>query len=199
MLGVSRAGEVSMAEPGLDADRDAAIVLLTTAYSRDVITTDDLERRMTAIADADTVAAVRQVVQDLTAFAPAGPSALAPSGSDAQVMRGSRQSLRKEGHWLRSRRIVIEQEASSIRLDLDELAERSGEIIEIELALKACSCRIRVPRGTRVEEDLEEHMSSFSKSRSLTRHESRMGCTLVLKGTLVASSVRISRSRGRVR
>ncbi len=190
-----------MAETGLEAEREKAVQILTAAYAQDRISTEELETRLQTVTDAASRSAIEVAVSDLreTPLAASAADGLSLGGGERQVMQGSMQRLRREGHWLRSHRITIVQTGSSMRLDFDELAGRAGEVFEVELLLKGCSCRIKVPRGTRIEEQLEPHMSSYRCSGSLRRHDSAGGCTLVLRGKVVASSIRISPSRSRTR
>jgi len=190
-----------MTDRDLEAEKLAATELLANAYARDIISIEELENRLGAVTDAESIRSVRDLVGDV------GPLPLEPRAAGGcsslpvspQLIRGSMQSLRREGRWLRSRRIVVVQTGSSIRLDLAEIADHPGQTFELELALKGCSCKIRVPKGTRVDDRLEPHFSSYRCSRSVRRNEDSDGATLVITGRMAASSVRVSPGRGRDR
>ena len=192
-----------MDERDLEREREAAVKLLTSAYVRDLIDMEKLEDRLQQVAAANSSAGVRSVLGELgeTRVEPL-PMPLDPDFPEAQqLVRGSFQTVRREGLWLRSRRVVVIQTGSSVRLDLSQIAGRHRERFEVELVLKGSSCRILVPYGTRVDEQLESHASSFGRARRLVRREEVEGPLLVIRGRVTASSVRVApvRERGRPR
>ncbi len=184
-----------MFQEELDSERDGAAEQLANAYAYDLISMEQLETRLAEVAGAGSVEAVRKTLEGIPRVAVQQRGTTPTLPERQQLLRGSAHSLRKEGQWVRSRRVVIVQSASSIRLDLSQLAEHPGQVFELELALKACSCRIRVPRGTRVEERLELHHGSYRCSRSLRRNEDPRAAAILISGRAAASSVRVKPSR----
>lgn len=188
-----------MSEPSLDAEKEAAIELLTRAYAGDVLSMEQLEDRLTRVTAAYSLPAVRGVVSDLAGMAIQlpGESGGRQFPESQQLVRGSRQSLKREGNWLRAKRIVVIQSGSSIKLDFSQLQDYPRQVFELDLLLEGCSLRIKVPMGTRIDERLEAHSSTCRCSRSLRRGEDPDACTLIIKGRVGGSSVRISPSRKR--
>ena len=183
----------------LESERDVAVRILTAAFVRDLISMEQLESRLQEVAGAESTAAVRALLGDLgeSAVEPLRQP-LDPAFPEAQqLVRGSFQSVRREGLWLKSRRLVVVQTGSSVRLDLSQIAGHNRELFELELALKGSSCRILLPWGTRVDEQLESHASSFSRARRLVRREAEEGPVLIIKGRIVGSSVRVVPARER--
>ena len=173
---------------------------LASAYSLDYLTVVEYEQRVQQLEAADTFEAVDRLVEDLPRDLVVSPgtvpvstdgAAAAPQG-DVQVLEGSSQVLRKRGSWLRSNRIVINQHGSTMRLRFDQLKELPNARIHLQMDLHGCMVRMKVPRGTRVVEELQSHGSMIRISRRLSRSEVSYGPVVVLEGEAQGSVIRIS-------
>jgi len=159
-----------MREPKLEDEKDKLISALTDAYAQGRMDMAAFERSVTRIsASVDRSAlegeaaalglALSQPARDLR---PA--SALSPA-HDAEVLRGTSGSIRKEGDWVRARRYRLELKASSARLDLSDYECERGFRLEIELDAVSSSLRLIVPRGFEVEDRISDNRSSSVRNR----------------------------------
>lgn len=191
--------------------KEFAQAYLASAYSRDYLTVVEFEERVQALESAETYGAVEQLIADLPAeLAPTGreidsqAEALAPRWTAAvpgrpvedQVLRGSGQVVRKRGAWLSSDRLVLEHRASTINLRFDQLADQTDVRLEVVLDIQGCTCRLVVPEGTRVSENVEMNASTFSVARKLYATERPDGPLLLLSGVANGSTIRVARLRG---
>jgi hypothetical protein len=199
--------------------KEYAQAFLASAYSHDYLTVVEYEQRVEQLESADTYEAVETLLTDLPpSLAPAlppvpghgelpvsapGPHGVAPRwtasppgtvGHD-QVLRGRGQNVRKRGVWLTSDRLVLEQTGSTISLRFDQLSGLRNVRLDVELDIKSCTCRLLVPEGTRVSEQVETNGSTFSIARKVFKTEQPDGPLVVLSGVANGSTIRVARLR----
>ena len=171
---------------------------LAAAYSHDYLTVVEYEQRVQELEAAETFDQVDRLVEDLPQDLVEGPAALELARhaggvvGPEQVLEGSSQVVRKRGTWIRSNRIVINHRGSTMRLRFDQLRELPDARILLQVDLQGCMCRIHVPRGTRVVEDLQSHGSMIRISRRLSRSEVSYGPMVVLQGEIRGTVLRVT-------
>ncbi len=169
-------------EPRKEALRDR----FAEAYARGVLDEDAFEGRLQALEAVPDDRALALIEAEATALLPVAAPA------EPQVLRVTAARLRKTGPWFRSGHIRVEGERSVIRLDFSDLAAHPGSRVLIDLALEGSTCRIILPYGTAVEEELENEASVI---RLKPRGENLHDLGIVVRGKAVRSVVKIQAKR----
>jgi hypothetical protein len=186
-----------MSGPDLETERENAVTLLTGAYVRDLITMDQLEARLASVASAAGRSELAELIADL-----GGAEALRAPAVDPdfpEPLQKVRGTVRREGSWLRSRRLIVECIGSRANLDMTQICGHGGDPFVVDLSVKGSGVRIRVPLGTRVEEEIENTGGTVRIRRRVLRAQAADGPRLILRGESWGSSIVISPSDRRQR
>lgn len=161
--------------PSLNRAREQKINELSQHFANDDLSLDDLERRMELVYKAGTIAELEAITADLRAMstgsaAPAGavdPAAVV-SRRRAVVPDARRGRLlaimgetRRSGRWLVPGALRVVSLMSDTRLDLTNAVMAAGTS-EIHLTVMWSSCRLIVPPGMRVINEMHAIMASVT-------------------------------------
>ncbi|MGH8876846.1 MAG: DUF1707 SHOCT-like domain-containing protein [Stackebrandtia sp.] len=172
-----------------NAEREQAIEHLQGCTSEGRLTLDEFSQRVDAVYEAKTYGDLVPLLSDLPAVgdgvAPAGAAEhdeIAPTGS----------SERRTGKWLVPRRIMLRPKGSSLILNFAHAAIGHREV-DIELAAKASSMTLILPRNAWAEAKVESRFSSVTNLAQRAGDET--GVRFRVHGEITASSIRIRRVR----
>ena len=184
-----------MAEPGLEAAKDALITTITEVYARGDMDMPAFERAVTRIHASDDRQVLAVEAEALGLAMPAlvpvpqrrsSPPALSSGAVELSCVSGS---VRKSGDWVRSRAYKLELKSSSARLDLMQYEGSTGFRLAIDLDAISSSLRLTVPKGFEIEERFSESRSSVVRNKP---KDGSFGDNLiVLMGYLRSSTVKI--------
>lgn len=156
--------------------RDQVIALLSEQFSRDSFDVDELDRRLTLAQQADTVAALDELVADLPATADGdggdgtATTALAPRVDEAQLASWPQKSRRlaifggfeKKGAWTVPRRMRIIAAFGGAELDFRE-AELAPGVTELHITAMFGGVEIIVPPHLAVDCDASAIFGGFEE------------------------------------
>ncbi len=122
-----------------------------------------------------------------------GPAAHAPAAmrsipEDVQVIRGTGMSTVRKGRWFTQKKILVEIENSNLVLDFSQLCDFPGSKIEILVDMLGSNCLMRFPKGSFINEDIENHGSNVRvthKGDNLYRLE------IQIRGRVKGSNLRV--------
>jgi len=157
--------------PPLSRAREQKITELSSHFANDDLTLEDLERRIERVYKAESIAELDAITADLQSVpAPSGrapntrlapnasraPSAYAPnSGRILSIMGESRRM----GRWQVPQRLDVVSVMSDTKIDLTQAVMPSG-IVEIDMRVVWASCKVVVPPGMRVINEMHAIMAS---------------------------------------
>lgn len=158
----SGGGEIT----NLAAERERVIAKLSEQFAQDVISLDELERRIEQAYRAQTLSAVRALTNDLPADPEAArarreaplPAAFAEQSS--RIMSVMAETVRR-GIWHPARHLDVWSVMSETHLDLTEARLAAG-LTEIRLRAVMTSVKVIVPPGVRVVVQPTAFMASVS-------------------------------------
>ena len=147
-----------------DADRDRVLAQLQDALASGMIDMDEFDDRSGQALAARTRRDLATITSDL-------PASDAPATQDSIVeLRGAASSLKRTGHWIVPRKLVLHQQKGSAELDFTQ-AQISHPVIGIELDISGGSVEIRLPDGASASTDgLEAIHSSIEDHRNDPGH-----------------------------
>lgn len=155
--------------PSLSRAREQKISELSTHFANDDLTLEDLERRIERVYKAASVAELDAITADLGSAAPAigrSPDARSASarGSTALVPnRGRILSImgesRRMGRWQVPQRLEVAAVMSDMKIDLTQAVMPAG-IVEIDMRVVMAACKVVVPPGMRVINEMHALMAS---------------------------------------
>ncbi|HTJ21103.1 MAG TPA: DUF1707 domain-containing protein [Gemmatimonadaceae bacterium] len=159
--------------PSLTRAREQKISELSQHFANDDLSLDELERRIELVYKAGSVAELDSITADLR-LAPASPGVTpAPASPRQQVMTGMEArrgrllaimgESRRTGRWLVPSQLRVVSLMSDTRLDLTQAVMASG-IAEIHVTAMWSSCRLIVPPGMRVINEMHAVMASATSN-----------------------------------
>jgi uncharacterized protein DUF1707/cell wall-active antibiotic response 4TMS protein YvqF len=156
--------------PSLSRAREQKITELSTHFANDDITLEDLEQRIERVYKAASVAELDTITADLHSLpAPSGrspdvrpapttsraPTAYANSGRILSIMGESRRM----GRWQVPQRLDVVSVMSDTKIDLTQAVMPAG-IVEIDMRVVWAACKVVVPPGMRVINEMHAIMAS---------------------------------------
>ena len=159
--------------PSLNRAREQKISELSQHFANDDLSIDELERRIELVYKVATVAELEAITADLLpAPVEAAPPVvgraavrrrgLAPTARQARFLAIMGES-RRTGRWLVPSALRVVSLMSDTRLDLTQAVMESGAA-EIHLTAMWSSCRLIVPPGMRVINELHAVMASVTSN-----------------------------------
>ena len=188
-----------------DADRDAVLQILNTAYAAGRITATEHTERCDAALVAKTFGDLRPLTADLvpTPMPETQPSPTrairAPSQNGfadrerQHVFEVNLDKLQRSGDWRVPARMKLSAFVATIELDLTR-AELPGPVIEIECAVVMSTLRMWVPPGTNVQDDTNP-VPGERAVRRIGPYDAQAPL-IVLTGSIVLSDLKIQGPRG---
>lgn len=158
--------------PFLNRAREQKITELSQHFANDDLSLDDLERRIELVYKATTVAELDAITADLHAPAPAPANDAMVVGARhpvvaADARRGRLLAImgesRRTGRWLVPGALRVISVMSDTRLDLTQAVMASGTS-EIHVTAMWSACRLIVPPGMRVVNEMHAIMSSVTSN-----------------------------------
>lgn len=163
-----------------DAERDRVVELLTQAVGEGRLTLTEFEDRLSAVLAATTHSELVPFTADL-------PAAVAP---DVVELRSRSSSLKRAGRWVVPRRLVVESQSSSVKLDFTA-AVIATPAVEVALDVRSSAVTLVLPRGGSATIDEVEMTSSTAKSNV----PDSGGLHVVVRGRLQSSSLKVRYQR----
>ena len=158
--------------PSLNRAREQKINELSQHFANDDLTIEELERRIELVYKAGTVADLEAITADLGIATPAPVARDATSVAPRRVLptdarRGRLLAImgesRRTGRWLVPGELRVVSLMSDTRLDLTQAVMATGTS-EIHLSVVWSACRLIVPPGMRVINEMHAIMSSVTSS-----------------------------------
>lgn len=150
----------------LSVQRERAIELLSRHFAHDVITLDELERRIEKAYQARSGAELADLTRDLPADAGASGAVLPtptprPYAAETDRIVSIMTEAKRSGVWRPARDLSVWSIMSETRLDLTDAALGKG-VTEIRLMAVMTSFRVTIPPGVRLLAQVDSFMSSLS-------------------------------------
>ena len=158
--------------PSLNRAREQKISELSQHFANDDLSLDELERRIELVYKAGTIAELEAITADLRVAALALAARDAISVAPRRVLaadarRGRLLAImgesRRTGRWLVPGELRVVSLMSDTRLDLTQAVMATGTS-EIHLSVVWSACRLIVPPGMRVINEMHAIMSSVTSS-----------------------------------
>jgi hypothetical protein len=187
--------------PSLNRAREQKITELSSHFANDDLTLEDLERRIERVYKAVNVAELESITADLpnpaavatrtpkrrlTRDASGVPGTIPNSGRILSIMGESR----RRGRWQVPQRLEVVSIMSDTKIDLTQAVMPAG-IVEVELRVVWAACKIVVPPGMRVINEVHAIMASVrSKADDLDAGNAFVP-TIRLTGMALMSEVKV--------
>lgn len=156
--------------PFLNRAREQKITELSQHFANDDLSLDDLERRIELVYKAATVAELDAITADLHGPAPVSDAMVVGARHPvvaADARRGRLLAImgesRRTGRWLVPGALRVISVMSDTRLDLTQAVMASGTS-EIHVTAMWSACRLIVPPGMRVVNEMHAIMSSVTSN-----------------------------------
>jgi len=190
--------------PSLTRAREQKINELSQYFANDDLSLDELERRIELVYKVGSIAELDSITADLRpspVSAGMTPANAAPRQQIMTAMEARRGRLlaimgesRRTGRWLVPSELRVVSLMSDTRLDLTQAVMASG-VAEIHLTAMWSSCRLIVPPGMRVINEMHAVMASVTSSADemdppgVTRTNAP---TIRLTGTALMAEVKVT-------
>ena len=163
-----------------DAERDRVVELLTRAVGEGRLTLPEFEERLSGVLAAATHA-------DLVPFTADLPEAAAP---EVVELRSRASALKRAGRWVVPRRLVVQAQESSVKLDFTE-AVVATPTVEVLLDVRSSGVTLVLPRGASASVDDIEMVASSAK----TTVPDAGGLHVLVRGRMKSSGLRVRYQR----
>ncbi|HSQ31412.1 MAG TPA: DUF1707 domain-containing protein [Gemmatimonadaceae bacterium] len=190
--------------PSLTRAREQKITELSQHFANDDLSLDDLERRIELVYKAGSVAELDSITADLRLTPTSAGMMPAPASPRQQVMTGMEArhgrllaimgESRRTGRWLVPSQLRVLSLMSDTQLDLTQAVMASG-VAEIHVTAMWSSCRLIVPPGMRVINEMHAVMASATSNADEMDPPgvSRMNApTIRLTGTAFMAEVKVT-------
>lgn len=189
--------------PSLNRAREQKISELSQLFANDDLSLEDLERRIELVYKAGNVAELEAITADLRTSSSAEPGAQLPAvSSRRQVLTADARhgrllaimgESRRTGRWLVPGAFRVVSVMSDTRLDLTQAVMAAGNA-EIHVTAFWSSCRVIVPPGMRVINEMHSVMASVTSNADemdppgVSRSDAP---TIRLTGTAIMAEVKV--------
>jgi hypothetical protein len=171
--------------------RAAVVETLKDEFSEGFLQLDEFEERVAAAERAESPDELDILVSDLRPREMGG--AFAPAAEVERVAcRMSTKNL--SGTFLAARRLEIEAEMSTVRLDYREAAPPRG-VIDIVVKLNMSNLILYLPDGVVVENRVQEEMSTFKENKNAYDRPDAAATLIRITGTSRMSTIKAKRKR----
>jgi len=185
--------------------REQKISELSLHFANDHLSLEDLERRIERVYKATTVAELEEITTDLSA---AGPPAIRspegrigrrPSASPATTPAPGKARIlslmgeaRRQGRWVVPQRLEVVSIMSDTQIDLTQAVVPAG-IVEIDMRVVWAACKVIVPPGMRVTNEMHAIMASVHSDADEVPGETQASYapTIRLTGMALMSEVKV--------
>lgn len=190
--------------PSLTRAREQKISELSQHFANDDLSLDELERRIELVYKAGSIAELDSITADLRPSPVSAGMTLANAAPRQQIVtamearRGRLLAImgesRRTGRWLVPSEFRVVSLMSDTRLDLTQAVMASG-VAEIHVTAMWSSCRLIVPPGMRVINEMHAVMASVTSSADemdppgVTRTNAP---TIRLTGTALMAEVKVT-------
>ena len=187
--------------PSLTRAREQKITELSSHFANDDLTLEDLERRIERVYKAVSVAELESITADLPnptmaatrapELRPARnaspvPSAIPNSGRILSIMGESRRM----GRWQVPQRLEVVSIMSDMKIDLTQAVMPAG-IVEVDVRVVWAACKIVVPPGMRVINEVHAIMASVRSKADDADTGNSFVPTIRLTGMALMSEVKV--------
>lgn len=187
--------------PSLNRAREQKITELSSHFANDDLTLEDLERRIERVYKAVSVAELESITADLPNPAAAAtrtpelrparnasrvPSAIPNSGRILSIMGESRRM----GRWQVPQRLDVVSVMSDMKIDLTQAVMPAG-IVEVDMRVVWAACKIVVPPGMRVINEMHAIMASVHSKADAADTGNAFVPTIRLTGVALMSEVKV--------
>jgi hypothetical protein len=187
--------------PSLSRAREQKITELSSHFANDDLTLEDLERRIERVYKALSVAELETITADLPNPAaaqanapllrPVGnasrmPSAIPNSGRILSIMGESRRL----GRWQVPQRLEVVSIMSDTKIDLTQAVMPAG-IVEIDMRVVWAACKVVVPPGMRVINEMHAIMASVHSKPDDRPTSNSFAPTIRLTGMALMAEVKV--------
>jgi hypothetical protein len=171
--------------------RGEVVETLKDEFSEGFLQLDEFEDRVAAAERAGSVEELDRLVSDLRRRDPGGT--FAPASEVERV--ACRMSTKKlSGSFLAARRLEIEAEMSTVKLDYREAAPPRG-VITIVVDLNMSNLILYLPDGVVVENRVQEEMSTFGENKNKFDRADAATTLIRITGTSRMSNIKAKRKR----
>lgn len=190
--------------PPLAQAREQKISELSLHFANDHLSLEDLERRIERVYKAATIAELEEITADLRVIAPPAPS---PAGQlarnppraptpiypmDKARVFSIMGETRRQGRWQVPQRLEVVSIMSDTQIDLTHAVVPSG-IVEFEMRAVWAACKVIVPPGMRVINEMHAIMASVTSAAEEigAAGEDAYAPTIRLTGTAFMAEVKV--------
>ncbi|MFO0726528.1 MAG: LiaF-related protein [Myxococcota bacterium] len=179
--------------PEVRPERERAIATLSEAFTKDTLTVEQFEERLSSVYAAATVAEVQLQVADLTPAASTLPArvALAPAEvQEQQLLLSVLGSTERMGTWSAARAMRAVSVLGSIEVDFREARLPAG-VVELEVSAILGSIEITVPPDLEVEMHGVSILGSFESIDRTAGQRDPERTILRIRGVSILGSVEV--------
>lgn len=178
-------------EGRLAARRTAVVEILKEEFTDGFLQLDEFEDRVTAAERAGSLEELDNLVSDLRARGPEIPLS-AVSESERVACRMATKAI--SGTFLAAKRLEIEAEMSTVKLDYREMAPPRG-VLNIVVKLNMSNLILYLPDGVVVENRVQEEMSTFKENKNAYDRPDAATTLIRITGTSRMSTIKAKRKR----
>ncbi|MER7002968.1 DUF1707 domain-containing protein [Dactylosporangium sp. NPDC000555] len=171
-----------------DAERELVVAQLNAAVAEGRLTLSEFEDRVDGVLRSRTFGEIEPYVGDLPHK---GPIAV----PEQLEIRNRSSSLKRQGRWTVSRRLLISTRAGSVKLDFTE-AVFTSPVVEVQLEARSSSIDLVLPRGATADiGSIAPHASSVKQKVPAAYDQPGQGVIFRIGGEVRSSSVRVRYQR----
>jgi hypothetical protein len=188
--------------PSLTRAREQKITELSTHFANDDLTLEDLERRIERVYKAVNIAELDSITADLVGAGPASPGSveLRPARNASGVPAGPTPNSgrilsimgesRRMGRWQVPQRLEVVSIMSDMKIDLTQAVMPAG-IVEIDMRVVWAACKVVVPPGMRVINEVHSIMASVNSKAGDAETGASFVPTIRLTGLALMAEVKV--------
>jgi hypothetical protein len=188
--------------PSLTRAREQKITELSTHFANDDLTLEDLERRIERVYKAVNIAELDSITADLVGAGAASPGSveLRPARDASSVAAGPTPNSgrilsimgesRRMGQWQVPQRLEVVSIMSDMKIDLTQAVMPAG-IVEIDMRVVWAACKVVVPPGMRVINEVHSIMASVNSKAGGAEKGASFVPTIRLTGLALMAEVKV--------
>jgi hypothetical protein len=187
--------------PSLTRAREQKITELSTHFANDDLTLEDLERRIERVYKAMNIAELDSITADLVSASAASPGRLesrpardasgvpAGAGNSGRILSIMGES-RRMGRWQVPQRLEVVSIMSDMKIDLTQAVMPAG-IVEIDMRVVWAACKVVVPPGMRVINEVHSIMASVNSKAGGAETGASFAPTIRLTGLALMAELKV--------
>lgn len=181
--------EMQRGNENLETIRTRCFDRAANSFAQNMLDLDMYDELAGQIASATDATSLQRIEQAL-------PAPAVETDPEAQVIEADRASVRKQGRWILSPRVLVRASKSNVRLDFRGYGQGTEWRVHLIIDSDASNIRLVVPRDVDIIEQLDSNkMSVFRAGRSQLTTQG----AIVITGNLSRSNVSVRRKRVRRR